>query len=96
MDSVDSISQWWEIAKYVGAGGAFVLGIVCWKLWSAYREEVTYSKQRDRETLTVLAEMIKEDAALTTKLDNHQTQLIQAITELRNTVIAHMQSSKEK
>jgi hypothetical protein len=56
------LESWWEIAKFVGAGGAFVLGAVAYKLWNAYQSELTYSKARDREMLTVLN-------TLTTTLD---------------------------
>ena len=91
MDSMGNVSAWWDVAKYVGAGGAFVLGIVCWKIWQAYQEEVKYSKQRDRETLTVLAEMVKEDAALATKLDHNKDQVLSAVADLKSTVLRHME-----
>lgn len=47
--------EWFEVAKYIGAGATFVLGPACWILWKALREEMSYSRTRDRETLTVLA-----------------------------------------
>lgn len=47
------------MAKWLGAGATFVLGIVVWVLWPAYREEVQYQRQRDKEISAVLENLTK-------------------------------------
>ncbi len=59
-----SIAGAWDVAQKVGAGGALVLIVVVIFLWKAYlakdkqlTDEVTYSKDRDKQTLTVMIEL---------------------------------------
>lgn len=86
---MSDLQSWFEIAKYIGAGGAFVLGVVCWKLWGAYREEVTYSKTRDRETLTVLAAMASQSKDISNMKERREDRILQAIHDLKQTILSH-------
>ena len=97
--------EWFEIAKYIGAGATFVLGIAVWKLWKAYQAEVSYSKSRDKETLHVLSaltSMLKDAQAQDTLKDerlmstikslgtDYMTEIKGAIHDLRNTIERHI------
>ncbi len=82
------LQSWFEVAKYIGAGGAFVLGLVAWKIWNAYQSELAYSKTRDRETLVVLN-------ALGTNDRDHATRdasILEAINELKELIQRHLKS----
>lgn len=86
-----TFAEWFEIAKYIGAGATFVLGPVAVALWRAYQGEVTYSKTRDRETLTLLQ-------TLSTRIDDDSksnAQILTAITDLRDLVVEHLASHNE-
>lgn len=83
------LQQWFELAKSIGAGGAAVLGVVCYMLWKAYREEVTYSKARDRETLTVLAAMVEADKTAIIVDGHHEDRVLAAINELKQLILQH-------
>ena len=93
----NELSSWWEIAKYAGAGATFVLGVVLWKLWPSYQDEVKYSKQRDRETLDVLVALTKvvNDAERrSSEVHNQNTEGIKAvlvaINRLSETIQNHL------
>ena len=86
---MNEVQSWFEIAKYVGAGGAFVLGIGVWKVWTAFQIELSYSKARDRETLNVLAALtaVIKDESITDA--RHEDKILSAINELKAIVVAH-------
>ena len=88
MNDVD-VKTWFEIARYVGAGGAFVLAIMSWKLWTAYQAELSYSKSRDRETLTVLNTLMAtlKDERLSDL--RREDKLMMAIQELKEIILSH-------
>lgn len=83
------LQQWFEIAKYIGAGGAFVLGIGCWQLWMAYRAEIAYSKTRDKETLTVLSAMVNTDKEMLFEGTRREDRILNAIDSLKNIILQH-------
>ncbi len=80
---MDDLKSWFEIAKYIGAGGAFVLGIVAFLLWKAYQKELDYSKTRDRETLNVLAVLVSGDS-----------NLMKTVEEVRDLIRRHLEKDK--
>lgn len=84
---MNDVQTWFEIAKYIGAGGAFVLGVGCWKIWVAYRDEVTYSRTRDRETLTVLAAIAEVNKSNDMTLTMREDRLLAAINELKSLIL---------
>ena len=97
MPDVAQTSQWFEIAKYIGAGATFVLGPISYLLWGAYREEVAYSKLRDKETLNVLASLtkvIQDDSAKGEReensLKNEMKDLKNSVNELIRTIREHV------
>ena len=92
------IETWWSIAQKIGSGAAFVLGVGCWKIWAAYREELTYSKTRDRETLAVLSAIVESskaterataagDEKVLTALTNHNRELLHAVNGRQTSVL---------
>ena len=90
------MTEWWDIAQKVGSGAAFVLGIGVWAVWKAYREEVTYSKDRDRQTLEVLLKLTKitegidkRDEMSERYQSDSKRELLEAIRDLKTTIIAH-------
>lgn len=90
-------AEWWDIARYVGAGGAFVLGITSHLLWKAFREEVAYTKARDKETLNVLmtlTNVIKEGDSSGSRRSDSMTaglqELRHAIEKLDGTIQTHI------
>lgn len=104
---MEGLVQWAEIAKLIGAGGAFVLGVGCWKLWIAYQVELTYSKTRDRETLTVLAAIVNSDKEAMTVYAHGEQKILSAIvnsdrdvkaaiSDLRSTILRHDTKTKLK
>lgn len=84
-----TLNEWFEIAKYIGAGATFVLGIVCWNLWLAYKEELKYSKSRDRETLTVLSAIVDADKTNLNAHNQSELKILHAIQELKAIIIEH-------
>lgn len=98
-----NFSWWWDTAQKVGAGATFVLGIVVAFLWKAYLDkdkqlgvEVAYSKERDKQTLTVMLEL----TSLIKGIDQQNkvdasvfaagiSSLLTAISDVKATVIAH-------
>ncbi len=87
---MDDLKSWFEIAKYVGAGGAFVLGVISWKLWAAYQEELKYSKTRDRETLTVLNSLTTTMSQTDKSQIDRDTTLQRAIDSLSELIREHL------
>ena len=92
------LETWWSIAQKIGSGAAFVLGVGCWKIWAAYREELTYSKTRDRETLAVLSAIVESskaterataagDEKVLTALTNHNRELLHAVNGRQTSVL---------
>lgn len=80
--------SWFEMSKYLGAGAAFVLGIVLFKVWSAYQVEVGYSKTRDRETLTILNSLTKVIEQRQVTDDKQESLIVRSIDELKRELIS--------
>ena len=89
-------SNWWEVAKYIGAGATFVLGIVVWKLWPAYQSELQYSKQRDRETLDILSALTKVVQGNDLRATEAQREVLAAIERLSDTIHTHFNKKAGK
>lgn len=103
-----SFSWWWDVAQKVGAGATFVMGVVLCFLWRAYQakdaqltSEVAYSKERDKQTLTVMLELttlIKgmdvRDSKSSDRLDAGVTAILSSISELKHTIREHFLSKK--
>ena len=85
-----TFNEWVQGAQIVGAGGALILGIVAWKLWAAYREEVTYSKASDKETLSILNSLtgtMKDEQVSELRRED---KLMNAIQELKTLITNHI------
>jgi hypothetical protein len=94
-----TFSWWWDTAQKVGAGATFVLGIVVFVLARAYSDkdkalasEVVYSKDRDKQTLTVMLEL----TALIRGIDQRDKEtagstavVIAAIADVKATILQH-------
>ncbi len=90
------LTAWFDIAQKIGSGAAFVLGIGLIFLWRAYLQELTYSKQRDAQTLTVLLNLtnlmetnIERDKETAARAETNMTALLNAVAELRELVRSH-------
>lgn len=99
----------WDVAQKVGSGGALVLIVVVYYLGRAYQQkdaaltaEVAYSKDRDKQTLTVMLEltalirgMDKRDADFNTAWSTGTASLMAAIVDVKNTIREHLNSCKK-
>lgn len=106
-----SIGGAWDVAQKVGAGGALVLIVVCFFMAKALvakdaqvAAEVSYSKELGKQMLTVTSElstvirgMDQRDSKTIDENRISNSQLLQAINELKNavsdlrgTVLQHM------
>lgn len=79
----------------------FVLGIGGLFLWRAYQEELKYSKGRDAQTLTVLAELTRvmkdlenREAEMLKQQAKSSENLMVAVTQLTDMVRKHTTDSK--
>ena len=85
---------WWEIAKYIGAGATFVMGIVIWRLWPAYQAEIKYSKQRDRETLEIIGALTRVVSETEARASTSHQEVLIAIQRLSDTIHQHLLNKK--
>lgn len=88
----------YEIAKSFGAGAAFLLTVACYVIWNAYREELKYSRERERETLTVLSTLtnslkdISKDGTLRDdKILEATKNILHLIESLQSTILRHLE-----
>lgn len=98
---MDELSGWWEIAKYVGAGGCFVLGIVCWKLWGKIEEdEEKKSKLQDErrqdaiEAVQIISEFRNTLEAMDRSGGERHNQLITKLDQKNEILISRIESLK--
>ena len=88
---MSDVTAWMEFSKYLGAGAAGILGIVAYKIWAAYQVEISYSKTRDRETLTILNSLTNVIDAKQKQDEREESLVIKGLDDLKR----EMQSLKE-
>lgn len=98
------LNGWWDIAQKVGSGGFLVSGVVVFFLAKAYdakdkalTAEVAYSKDRDKQTLTVMTEyttliktMDARDVLSVSEAKSGTTSILKAIDDLKGTIMHHV------
>ncbi len=104
------LSGWWDIAQKVGGGATLAMGFGLWwmnrelgrrdavidKKDTDLKAEVQYSKDRDKQTLTVISEltavvkaMDKRDSDGVSVTETNTTKILGAIADLRGVIIEH-------
>lgn len=73
----------WDVAQKVGSGGFVVASVIIYKLWPSYQAELAYSKDREKQTLTVLLEL----TTLIRGLDAHDKDAVSRHVESTKTVM---------
>ena len=91
---MDEVKSWWDIAQKIGSGAAFVLGLVAWKFWLRLQDEWGYQRQRDRETLTVLAEMVSAEKESFNVELRREEKVLSAIADLKSTILNHAERER--
>lgn len=91
---MDEVKSWWDIAQKIGSGAAFVLGLVSWKFWLRLQDEWEYQRRRDRETLTVLAEMVSAEKESFNVELRREDKVLSAIADLKATIISHTERER--
>lgn len=103
-----TFSWWWDVAQKVGAGATFVMGVVLCFLWRAYQakdaqlsSEVAYSKERDKQTLTVIMELTtlirgidERDKKAASDGQMGTAEILKSIQELKSLVREHFISHR--
>lgn len=100
---VPTISEWWDFVRIFGSGAAGVLGPICWMLWRANREEVIYSRLRDKEMTTqslsmtnLIERLLRDDDHKDEGLRTALVELKTGIAELRALIQRHLESTNKR
>ena len=80
---------WFEMAKSGGIVSTFVLGVGIVFIWLAYREEIEYSRRRDKETLELLATLTLNIKDGVKEGGYRDDKILTAIGELKQIVLEH-------
>lgn len=87
---MEEAKTWWALASQLGVGATFVLGICTVFVWRALRDEQTYSRKRDIDTLETLNK-------ITNLLDKEQTSnvaIIDTVKAAEGRIIEHIKGMK--
>ena len=88
--------EWFQVANTLGVGVVFVLGIAVWKLWNKLEEEQGYSRQRDREMLSVLNDLTKVLEMNKGQVAIHVESLLVEIRHTKESILERLSMIEEK
>lgn len=91
----NQLGSWWAIAREIGAGASFILGIVAYCLWFRLSSEQDYSRKRDKETLDVLNSISQLVSQGEREAETHADKVLAAVASCQTTILSHIDSLRK-